>query len=229
MEQGQTQMGEIFGVKVGNGAVLWTSGETQRVVHVGEEEIPFSFATFDTDAFDVIVGNNFFEANPHIKYLSLQAPQDLLVRRHGQLMEVPLNEESTPRPSVQIIKVLSLNLGAYMKLEGMVALHAQLARTENYKLSTEMKRQGFADLSLERDLTGLDFIELFASKQNADPQYLLQTQGQVRLLVPLQMATKVEAAVRKSKILPTLKSSGQGGDRPSALSFSSTRREEMGK
>ena len=57
-----------------------------------------------------------------------------------------------------------------MKLEGMVALHAQLARTENYKLSTEMKRQGFADLSLEGHPTGSDFIELFASKQNADSQ-----------------------------------------------------------
>ena len=52
VEQGQTQMGEIFGVKVGNGAVQLTSGETEGVVHVGEEDIPFSFATFDTDAFD---------------------------------------------------------------------------------------------------------------------------------------------------------------------------------
>ena len=82
VEQGQTQMGEIFGVKVGNGAVQLTSGETKGVVHVGEEDIPFSFATFDTDAFDVILGNNFFEANPHIKYLSLQAPHHLLVQRH---------------------------------------------------------------------------------------------------------------------------------------------------
>ena len=41
MEQGQTQMGEVFGVKVGNGAVQLTSGETEGVVHVGEEDIPF--------------------------------------------------------------------------------------------------------------------------------------------------------------------------------------------
>ena len=39
VEQGQTQMGEIFGVKVGNGAVQLTSGETAGVVHVGEEDI----------------------------------------------------------------------------------------------------------------------------------------------------------------------------------------------
>ena len=144
-------MGEIFGVKVGNGAVQLTSGETEGVVHVREEDIPFSFATFDTDAFDVILGNDLFEANPHIKYLSLQAPHHLLVQRHGQLVEIPLNEDTTPKPSVQVIQGLSLNLGADMKLEGMVALHAQLACTENYKLSTEMKRQGFADLSLEGD------------------------------------------------------------------------------
>ena len=83
----------------------------------------------------VILGNDFFEANPHIKYLSLQAPHHLLVRRHGQLVEVPLNEDTTPKPCVQSIQGLSLNLGADMKLEGNVALHAQLARTENYKLT----------------------------------------------------------------------------------------------
>ena len=58
-----------------------------------------------------------------------------------------------------------------MKLDGMVALHAQLARTENYKPLTEMKRQRFADLSLEGDPTGSDLIELFALKQNADSQF----------------------------------------------------------
>ena len=161
MEQGQTQMCEIFGVKVGNGAVQLTSGETEGVVHVGEEDIPFSFPTFDTDAFDVILGKDFLEANPHIKYLSLQAPHHLLVWRHGQLLEVPLNEDTTTRPSVQIIQGLSLNLGADMKLQDMVALHAQVACTENYKLSTVMKKQGFADLSLEGDPTSSDFIELF--------------------------------------------------------------------
>ena len=171
MVQGQTQMGEIFGVKVGNGEVQLTSGETEGVVHVGEVDIPFWVATFETDALNVILWNNFFEARPHIKYLSLQAPHHLLVRRHRQLAEVPLNEDTTPKPSVQIIRGLSLNLGADMNLEGMVALHAQLARTENYKLSTEMKRKGFADLSLEGDPTASDFIELFASKQNADSQF----------------------------------------------------------
>ena len=149
MGQEQTQMGGKFGVKVGNEAVQLTSGETKGVVHVGEEDIPFSLAISDTDAFDVILGNDFFEANPHIKYLSLQAPHHLLVRRHGQLVEVPLKEDTTRKPYVQMIPGLSLNLGADMKLEGMVALHAQLARTENYKLLTEMKRQGFAYLSLE--------------------------------------------------------------------------------
>ena len=34
-----------------------------------------------------------------------------------------------------------------------------------------MKRQGFADLTLEGDPTGLDFIELFASKQNEESQF----------------------------------------------------------
>ena len=118
MEQGQTQMGERFAVKVGNGAVQLTSGETEGVVHVGDEDIPFSFATFDTDAFHVILGNDFFEANPHMKYLSLQAPRHLLVPRHWHLVEVPLKEDTTPKPSVQIIQGLWVNLGADMKLEG---------------------------------------------------------------------------------------------------------------
>ena len=49
-------------------------------------------------------------------------------------MEVPLNDHTTRKPSVQMIQGLSLNLGTDMKLEGMVALQAQLARTEYYKL-----------------------------------------------------------------------------------------------
>ena len=148
-----------------------TSGGTEGVVQEGEEDIPSSFATFDTDAFDVILANNFFEANPLNRYLSLQAPHHVLERRHGQLVEVPLNEDTTPKSSVQIIEGLSLNLGADMKLQGMVALHAQLARTENYKPSTDMKRKRSADSSLEGDPTGSDFIELFASKQTADSQF----------------------------------------------------------
>ena len=135
---------------------------------MGEEDISFSLATFDTDAFDMFLGNDFFEANPHIKYLSLQGLHHSLIRRHGQLVEVPLNDDTTPKPSVQIIQGLSLNLGADMKLEGMVALHAQLACTDNYKRSTKMKRKGFTDLTLEGDQTGSDFIELLAPKQNAD-------------------------------------------------------------
>ena len=113
VEQGQTQVDEIFGVKVGKGAVQLTGGETEGVVHVGGKDIPFSFATFDTDAFDVILGNDMFEANPHIKYLSLQVPRHLLLWRHGQLVEVSLNQDTTRKPSVQIIQGLRLHLGAY--------------------------------------------------------------------------------------------------------------------
>ena len=130
---------------------------------------------------------------------------------------------------MQIIQGLSLNLGANMKLEGMVALHAQLARSENYKLSTEMKRQGFADSSLEGDPTGSVFIELFASKQNADSQFYCNYKDNSAFWYHLGVATKVEAVVRKSKVLSTVKSSGQGGDRPSPLSSSSTRRKKMRK
>ena len=36
-----------------------------------------------------------------------------------------MNEDTKHKPSVQVIQGLSLNLGAYMKLKGMVALHAQ--------------------------------------------------------------------------------------------------------
>ena len=163
-------MGGSIGFKVGNGAVQLTSGETDGVVHGGEEDIPFWFTTFVTVAFDVSLGNNFFEANLDIKYLSLQAPHQLLVQRHGHLVEVPLYEVTKQKPSVPIMQGLSLNLHAAMKLKGMVALHGQLARTGNYKLSMEMKRRGFADSSLEGDPTALDFIELFASKQKTDSQ-----------------------------------------------------------
>ena len=103
-------MSAILSVKAGNGAVQLTSRETEGVVYVGQEDILFSFTTFDIYAFDPFFENDFFEANPHIKYLSLQWPRHLLVQRHGHLVEVQLNEDTKQKHSVQVIQGLSLKL-----------------------------------------------------------------------------------------------------------------------
>ena len=116
-------------------------------------------------------GNDFFEANRPIKYLFVQAAHHLLVGRHRHLVDDPLNEDTKQKRCAEIIQGLSLSPGADMKLEANVAVYGQLARIENSKLSTVMKRNGFANLSVEGDPTGLYFIELYASKQNADGQF----------------------------------------------------------
>ena len=76
-------MGEIFGVKVGSGVVHLTNGETERVVHMADEDTPFTFTTFDKDTFDVVLGGTFFETRSHTWHLSSQVPHHVLVRRQG--------------------------------------------------------------------------------------------------------------------------------------------------
>ena len=70
-----------------------------------------------------------------------------------------------------------------------------------------MKRQGFADSSLEGDPTGSDFIELFASKQNAESQFYCNRQEKSAFLYHsgwLQRWKQLYANPRFSQLLRVL-------------------------
>ena len=74
----------ICGVKTGEGGVTLTEGEIEGEVQRGDRKVLQKFQAFDTDAFEAVLGTDFFAQNEWIKYLSLQEPTHLLVVNEEQ-------------------------------------------------------------------------------------------------------------------------------------------------
>ena len=161
----------ICGVKTGEGGVTLTEGEIEGEVQVGDRKVLQKFQAFDTDAFEAVLGTDFFAQNEWIKYLSLQEPTHLLVVNEEQEWEaIPLKETKCPRPTLKTLKSFPLALDSEVKQESILAT-LSLHRTENYTLDSAAKRDAFRELGLNPNTCNGDFVELFASKENADAEY----------------------------------------------------------
>ena len=76
---------------------------------VGDRKVLPKFEAFDTNAFEAVLGTDFFAQNECIKYLSLQEPTHLLVVNEGQEWEaIPLKETKGPRPTLKTVKIFSV-------------------------------------------------------------------------------------------------------------------------
>ena len=129
------------------------------------------FQAFDTDAFEVVLGTDFFAQNEWIKYLSLQEPTHLLVVNEEQEWEaVPLKETKWQRPTLKTLKSFPSALDSEVKQESILAT-LSLHRTENYTLDSAAKRDTFRELGLNPNTCKGYFVEHFASKENADAEY----------------------------------------------------------
>ena len=64
----------IYGVKTGEGGVTLTEGEIEGEVQVEDRKVLQKFQAFDPNAFEAVLGTDFFAQNEWIKYLSLQSP-----------------------------------------------------------------------------------------------------------------------------------------------------------
>ena len=53
----------ICGVKTGEGGVTVTDGEIEREVQAGEGRVLQTFQAYDTDAFEAVLGTDFFAQN----------------------------------------------------------------------------------------------------------------------------------------------------------------------
>ena len=103
--------------------------------------------------------------------MSLQKPTLLLVvDEEDQWKAVPLKQATCPRPTVRTLKSVPLSLDSECKYESLRATLI-LQRTENYTLDTTAKFESFRGLRLLPNLDDNDFIELFASKENADMEF----------------------------------------------------------
>ena len=112
----------ICGVKTREGGVTLTEGEIEGEVQVGNRKVLHTFQAFDTDAFEAVLGTDFFAQNEWIKYLSLQEPTHLLVMNEEQEWEaIPLKETKCPRPTLKTLKSFPLALDSEVKQESILA------------------------------------------------------------------------------------------------------------
>ena len=102
---------DICGVKTGEGGVTLTEGEIEGEVQVGDRKVLQKFQAFDTDAFEAVLGTDFFLQKEWPKYLSLQEPTHLLVVNGEQEWEaIPLKETKCPRPMLKTLESFPLAL-----------------------------------------------------------------------------------------------------------------------
>ena len=101
----------------------------------------------DTDAFDIVIGNDFLRFNPQVKLLSLQRPYAFHCNFGSGLYSVPLELSGLKESGLRYVN--------------------RSYRTENYQLVRQVLENGLA--ALQVDLNEIQ-VELFASKE----QHLMQ-------------------------------------------------------
>ena len=146
---------------------------------LGRRRLPKIFLVLETNALDAVLGEDFFEENPEIRYLGLQSPRHLLIRTdNGESEKVHLEETAEIVEGVKVLRDISFDLDTEVKFEELVHLEKEMLLTlETYTLATEMKLHTYEELNIEGDPCGDHFIELFANHVNADSELYCWRQG----------------------------------------------------
>ena len=134
-------------IRMGDGHVVHSCGDCEVEVPMGPRMIAHRFYVMDTEAFDFVLGTDFFVQHTQIQSLMLQAPY-LLYVDHGDGREsVPLEQSEHTSSYLRVSKEEPSNMMAASK-------------TEDYQLLREVLDQGLKELGYSReDLS----VELFAS------------------------------------------------------------------
>ena len=120
---------------------------------MGSRTIAHRFYVMDTEAFDFVLGTDFFVQHSQIQSLTLQAPYLLYVDHSSGRESVPLEQSEHTSSYLRLSKEEPSNMMAASK-------------TEDYQLWGEVLDQGLKELGYSReDLS----VELFAS----DKQHVL--------------------------------------------------------
>ena len=140
-------------IRMGDGHVVHSCGDCEVEVPMGSRTIAHRFYVMDTEAFNFVLGTDFFVQHSQIQSLTLQAPY-LLYVDHGNGREaVPLEQLEYASSYLRVSKEEPSNM--------MVA-----SKPEDYQLLGEVLDQGLKELGYSReDLS----MELFAS----DKQHVL--------------------------------------------------------
>ena len=125
----------------------------------------------DTEAFDFVLGTDFFVQHSQIQSLTLQAPYLLYVDHGNGRESVPLEQSEHTSSYLRVSKEEPSNIMAASKIE-------------DYRLLGEVLDQGLKKLGYSReDLS----MELFASDKQHDFGPLLQQGENLRLQILLAL------------------------------------------
>ena len=140
-------------IRMGDGHAVHSCGDCEVEVPMGSRTIAHRCYVMVSEAFDFVLGTDFFVQHTQIQSLTLQAPY-LLYVDHGDGREsVPLEQSEYPWSYLRVSKEEPSNMMAASK-------------TEDYQLLGEVLDQGLKELGYSReDLS----VELFAS----DKQHVL--------------------------------------------------------
>ena len=135
-------------IRVGDGRAIHSLGGVNVTICLAAETVTQHCRVLDTDAFDIVIGNDFLPRNPQVKMLPLQCPYSLHCDFGSGIFSVPLE----------------LSGG---KESGLRYAAKTNYRTENYQLARHVLENRLAALRVT-----LDEIqeELFASQQ----QHIMQ-------------------------------------------------------
>ena len=140
-------------IRMGDGHVVHSCGDCEVEVPMGSRTIPHRFYVMDSEAFDFVLGSDFFVQHSQIQSLTLQVPYLLYVDHGNGRESVPLEQSEHTLSYLRVLKEEPSNMMAASK-------------TEDYQLLREVLDQGLKELGYSReDLS----VELFAS----DKQHVL--------------------------------------------------------
>ena len=140
-------------ILMGDGHVVHRCGDCEVDVPMGSRSISHRFCVMDTEAFDFVLGTDFFVEHSQILYLTLQAPYVLQVDHGDGSESVPLDQSEHTSSHLRVCKRQPSTM--------MVA-----SKTEDYQLLGDVLDQGLKELGYSREDLN---VELFAS----DKQHVL--------------------------------------------------------
>ena len=140
-------------IRMGDGHVVHSCGDCEVDVPMGSRSIAHRFYVMDTEAFDFVLGTDFFVEHSQILSLTLQAPHVLQVDHGDGWESVPLQQSEHTSSYLRICKKEPSTM--------MVA-----SKTEDYQLLGDALDHGLKELGYSREDLN---VELFAS----DKQHVL--------------------------------------------------------
>ena len=140
-------------IRTGDGHVVHSCRDCEVEVPTGSRTITHWFSVMDTEAFDFLLGTDFFVQHSQIQSLTLQVPYLLYVDHGNGRESVPLEQSEFTSSYLRVSKEEPSNMMAAPK-------------TEDYQLFGEVLHQGLKELGYSREHLS---AQLFAS----DKQHVL--------------------------------------------------------